>query len=65
MQKILGSIFESILGSENEDMDLKDRAAFYYRFLKANPQELSKVISQKNQNNSIFIEDDESLRVFI
>jgi hypothetical protein len=31
MQKILAQLFESIFTNDKEDIDLKDRAAFYYR----------------------------------
>lgn len=33
MQLILGKLFSNLLSDPNEDIDLKDRAAFYYRSL--------------------------------
>lgn len=36
MQKALGNLFSYILSNENEDIDLKDRAAFYYRAMEVN-----------------------------
>ncbi|CAD8087395.1 unnamed protein product [Paramecium primaurelia] len=43
MQEILGQLFYSIMNNENEDIDLKDRAAFYYRALQNNPNEIKKL----------------------
>ncbi|CAD8088753.1 unnamed protein product [Paramecium sonneborni] len=43
MQEILGKLFYCIINNENEDIDLKDRAAFYYRALQNNPNELKKL----------------------
>ena len=43
MQEILGKLFYIIINNENEDVDLKDRAAFYYRALQNNPNELKKL----------------------
>ena len=37
MQKILGKVFKSIIENEIEDIDLKDRAVFYYKSLLHKP----------------------------
>ena len=36
MHQILAKLFTSILEDPNEDIDLRDRAAFYYRILQQN-----------------------------
>lgn len=40
MQQVLAKVFVWILDNENEDIDLRDRAAFYYRALQSNPAEM-------------------------
>lgn len=37
MQNILGEIFSLILESEKEDVDLKERATYYYKTLTTKP----------------------------
>jgi AP-4 complex subunit beta-1 len=37
MQRQLGRIFKLILENDKEDIDLKDRASFYYYSLQKNP----------------------------
>ena len=37
MQKVLGTIFKSIIENEKEDLDLKERASYYYKSLKTRP----------------------------
>ena len=39
MQKILSLIFKNILGNKLEDIDLRDRAAFYYRAMQNDIEE--------------------------
>ena len=36
----MGKLFYAIINNENEDIDLKDRAAYYYRALHSNPNEV-------------------------
>ncbi|CAD8082871.1 unnamed protein product [Paramecium sonneborni] len=43
MHQVLGKLFYSIIKNENEDIDLKDRAAFYYRALHSNPNEVKQL----------------------
>ena len=42
LQKTLGLYFSLILSNESEDLDIKDRAAFYYRAMQANIQDFVK-----------------------
>ncbi|CAD8189534.1 unnamed protein product [Paramecium octaurelia] len=43
MHQVLGKLFYVIIDNENEDIDLKDRAAFYYRALNSNPTEVKQL----------------------
>lgn len=63
MQNILGSLFNLYLSNENEDIDLKDRTAFYYRILQTNIDDLSKVLKDGKIDLSIFIEDELNSKV--
>lgn len=44
VQKILGRIFKLILENDKEDVDLKDRAGFYYKSLYQTPQKLMEIV---------------------
>jgi len=63
MQLILGTLFNMILSNDKEDVDLKDRAAFYYRIMQANIDELAKVMSDSRQEILMFLEDEENSKV--
>ena len=63
MQTILGSLFNLILSNEKEDIDLKDRAAFYYRIMQANIEELAKSLNEPKQEITMFLEDEENSKV--
>ena len=43
MQQILGNLFRNILKNINEDLELKDRAAFYYRAMQNNIKEFKEL----------------------
>ncbi|CAD8076895.1 unnamed protein product [Paramecium primaurelia] len=40
MHQVLGKLFYVIINNENEDIDLRDRAAYYYRAIQANINEV-------------------------
>jgi AP-4 complex subunit beta-1 len=63
MQPILGNLFFMILNNEKEDVDLKDRAAFYYRLLQTNIDELSKILKDNKTEILSFIEDELNSKV--
>jgi len=63
MQIILGSLFNLILSNEKEDIDLKDRAAFYYRIMQANIEDLAKALNEPKQEITMFLEDEENSKV--
>ena len=64
MQVILGALFNLILSNEKEDIDLKDRAAFYYRIMQANIEELARALSNNTkQEITMFLEDEENSKV--
>jgi hypothetical protein len=63
MQSILASIFNNILGNEEEDIDLKDRAAFYYRALQTNPEEVAALLRNIKAEIIAFVEDEEDSKV--
>lgn len=65
MQLILGNLFSMILSNEKEDIDLKDRAAFYYRIMQANIEDLEKALSGNKQEIIMFLEDEENSKVAI
>jgi AP-4 complex subunit beta-1 len=46
MQRQLGRLFKYILENDKEDIDLKDRASFYYHSLQKNPQILCQIVNQ-------------------
>ncbi|CAD8171016.1 unnamed protein product [Paramecium octaurelia] len=56
MHQVLGKLFYAIINNENEDIDLKDRAAYYYRALKSNPNEV-KQLWQYNIKVDKFLEE--------
>lgn len=64
MQLSLGNLFHLILSNEKEDIDLKDRAAFYYRIMQANIDELFKIMNDAKQEITMFLEDEENSKVF-
>jgi AP-4 complex subunit beta-1 len=60
MQKVLGKVFKSIIENESEDIDLKDRASFYYKSLLQTPQKLIEIVHQVIKVNQ-FLEDKKNL----
>lgn len=64
-QLALGTLFSLILSNEKEDVDLKDRAAFYYRIMQANIDELAKVMNDSKTEITMFLEDEENSKVFV
>lgn len=62
MQMILGRLFKHLLSNEFEDVDLKDRAAFYYRILQNNINDASLIV-RKHSSIKDFLEDDEEIQV--
>lgn len=64
MQLSLGNLFHLILSNEKEDIDLKDRAAFYYRIMQANIDELFKIMNDAKLEITMFLEDEENSKVF-
>ena len=48
MQKILGKLFKTIIENEDEDMDLKERAVFYYRCLQKDINMLTKLVENQD-----------------
>lgn len=63
MQPILGNLFVLILNNEKEDIDLKERAAFYYRLLQTNIDDLSKVLRDNKTEILSFLEDELNSKV--
>lgn len=63
MQSILGNLFVQILNNEKEDVDLKERAAFYYRLLQTNIDDLSKVLKDNKTEILSFLEDELNSKV--
>jgi AP-4 complex subunit beta-1 len=37
MQKVLGKVFQLIIENDKEDLDLKERATYYYKALSSRP----------------------------
>lgn len=60
MKNILKEFFEHILNNPAEDLDLKDRAAYFFRAMSVNLDEFSQsFLSYKKEKLDNFIEDEE------
>lgn len=44
MQKILGQVFKAIIQNDREDLDLKERAVYYYKTISSKPQNLMNIV---------------------
>ncbi len=54
---MMKQLFSTILTNENEDYDLKDRAAFYCNVLKNNINDLQKLLEAGQEPPESFIEE--------
>lgn len=59
MQLVLGRLFSAILNDPNEDIDLKDRAAYYYRSLQSGLPEVKQALSATGLTIDKFLEEEE------
>jgi AP-4 complex subunit beta-1 len=60
MKNILKEFFEHILNNPAEDLDLKDRAAYFFRAMSANMEEFSEAFNKyEKEKLDAFIEDEE------
>lgn len=57
MQNTLSTIFKYIFSNDHTLVDLRDRAAFYYRALQASPDDVKKGFAEIKQEMAIFKED--------
>ena len=65
-QATLGKVFALILNNEQEDWDLRDRAAFYYRGLQADVEKIVNIFKNPSTNlNEEYLEERGNLEVFL
>jgi len=55
-------LLSSIINSETEDYDLKDRANFYCKLLQNNPKDLKNLLNERIDMTDNFVEDEEMLQ---
>lgn len=59
MQKILGRFIRHIISNDSEDIDLKERAAYYYQALRNNIRELTSIlqINVENEQDNVHFKE--------